>query len=124
MRHTAAGPPDRGGFTLADTYLQVTTTTESRTHAQALARTIVKARLAACVQVLGPIESTYWWNDEVETAEEWMCLMKTSAGRYPQLEQLIRAEHTYEVPEITASPIALGSDEYLEWIGRETGGTP
>jgi periplasmic divalent cation tolerance protein len=115
---------DRGGCTLADSYLQVTTTTESRTHAQALARTIVKARLAACVQVLGPIESTYWWNDEVETAEEWMCLMKTTARRYPQLEQLIRSQHTYEVPEITASPIALGSDEYLEWIGRETGESP
>jgi periplasmic divalent cation tolerance protein len=116
---TDAGP---GRSTLADTYLQVTTTTESQSHARTLARAIVQARLAACVQVLGPIESTYWWNDEVEIAEEWMCLMKTTSGRYPQLEELIKAQHTYEVPEITASPIAHGSDEYLQWIGRETGG--
>ena len=107
---------------MADDYLQVTTTTESRTHAQALARTVVQARLAACVQVIGPISSTYWWQAQVEIAEEWMCLMKTTAGRYPALEELIRREHTYEVPEITASPISEGSDDYLQWISRETGG--
>ena len=104
---------------MTESYLQVTTTTESETHARTLARQIVEARLAACVQVMGPIESTYWWNDEVEMAQEWLCLMKTTASSYPALEEFIRERHTYETPEITASEIAMGSEEYLEWIGKE-----
>lgn len=107
---------------MTESYLQVTTTTESQDHARALARQIVEARLAACVQVLGPIQSTYWWNNDVEIAQEWMCLMKTTASAYPALESFIRQEHTYETPEITASEIATGSSEYLVWIGEQTGG--
>lgn len=109
---------------MTNKYLQVTTTTESKEHAQNLARTIVEARLAACVQILGPIEGTYRWNDELETSREWMCLMKTTGSAYPALEALIRAQHTYETPEIIASPITEGSDDYLEWIGRETEEAP
>ncbi len=78
---------------MADVYLQVTTTTESQSHARQLARSIVQARLAACVQVLGPIESTYWWNGEVEEAREWLCLMKTTATTYSALEAFIRTAH-------------------------------
>lgn len=108
---------------LSDAYLQVTTTTESEAHARQLARSIVRARLAACVQVLGPIESVYWWEGEVEEAREWMCLMKTTAAAYPSLEEFIRNAHSYETPEITASPISNGSESYLSWIRRETGGS-
>lgn len=108
---------------MTESYLQVTTTTESETHARALARQIVEARLAACVQVMGPIQSTYWWNNEVEMAQEWLCLMKTTVLSYPALEEFIREHHTYETPEITASEIAMGSDEYLEWIGKEADNT-
>lgn len=104
-----------------ETYLQVTTTTESQAQARDLARAIVEARLAACVQVMGPIQSTYWWREEIETGQEWLCLMKTTASRYPALEEFIKARHTYETPEIVASEVKLGSDEYLEWIGKEAG---
>ncbi|HVL51398.1 MAG TPA: divalent-cation tolerance protein CutA [Actinomycetota bacterium] len=109
---------------MADVYLQVTTTTESQSHAQQLARSVVQARLAACVQVLGPIASTYWWEGEIEDATEWLCLMKTTAATYPALEAFIQSAHTYEVPEITASPITMGSAGYLSWISGETGGSP
>lgn len=104
---------------MADGYLQVTTTTETRDGARRLARSVVQARLAACVQILGPIESLYWWQDEIEEAGEWMCLMKTTVDTYPALEALILDAHPYETPEITASPIT-GSPGYLNWIGRET----
>jgi periplasmic divalent cation tolerance protein len=111
----------RNGADVNDTYLQVTTTTESQAHAQELARAIVEARLAACVQVMGPIQSTYWWKDEIEIGQEWLCLMKTTGDRYPALEAFIKEKHSYETPEIVASEVTLGSGEYLEWIGRETG---
>lgn len=104
-----------------ETYLQVTTTTESQVHAQELARAIVEARLAACVQVMGPIQSTYWWKDEIEIGQEWLCLMKTTGSQYPALEAFIKEKHSYETPEIVASEVTLGNDEYLEWIGREAG---
>lgn len=108
------------GGTVNEMFLQVTTTTESHEHAQDLARSIVEARLAACVQVMGPIQSTYWWKDEIELGQEWLCLMKTTAARYPALEAFIKDRHTYETPEIVASEVSMGSNEYLEWIGVET----
>ena len=109
---------------MADTYLQVTTTTDSQSHAQHLARAVVEVRLAACVQVVGPLESTYWWKGQMEAAVEWMCLMKTTAAAYPALEAFLRQAHTYETPEITASPISEGSAGYLAWITAETQRSP
>lgn len=105
---------------MADAYLQVTTTTDSQAHALQLGRSVVQARLAACVQILGPIDSVYRWKGEVEEAREWMCLMKTTAANYPALEAFIEKAHTYETPEITASPISMGSAGYLRWISTET----
>lgn len=106
---------------MADDYLQVTTTTDSQSHARLLARGVVEARLAACVQVLGPLESTYWWKGEMEEAVEWMCLMKTTTAAYSALEAFLRRSHTYETPEITASPVSRGSAGYLDWISAEVG---
>ena len=101
-------------------YLQVMTTLDSRAAADGLADTLVRDRLAACVQVVGPIRSTYWWQGAVETAEEWLCLVKTAESRYPALEARVRELHSYDVPEITAVRIAAGSADYLGWIGAET----
>lgn len=104
---------------MTESFLQVTTTTDSQEHAQELAAAVVKARLAACVQVTGPFQSTYWWKDEIEISQEWMCVMKTTATRYPALEEFIKSNHSYETPEIVASVISVGSEEYLEWISTE-----
>lgn len=101
-------------------FLQVTTTTETEQDALRLARQVVEARLAACVQVLGPIHSTYRWKGGVEEAAEWMCLMKTSTATYPHLETYLLAAHPYETPEITATPLLRGSAAYLRWIAAET----
>ncbi|HYN99677.1 MAG TPA: divalent-cation tolerance protein CutA [Actinomycetota bacterium] len=105
---------------MTESFLQVTTTTDSQEQAQELAAAVVKARLAACAQVGGPIQSTYWWKDEIEISQEWMCVMKTAAVRYPALEEFIKSNHSYETPEIVASEITVGSQEYLEWISTET----
>lgn len=100
--------------------LQVTTTVETREDADRLARSLVEERLTACVQVVGPINSTYWWRGAVEAAQEWMCLIKTTEDRFDALADRIKELHSYDVPEITAVPFVKGSAEYLGWIDAET----
>jgi periplasmic divalent cation tolerance protein len=70
------------------------------------------------VQTVGPISSRYRWQGEVETAEEWLCLVKTSAERYGEVEAAIRELHSYDEPEIVATPIVAGSSGYLGWLGE------
>lgn len=101
-------------------HVQVATSTDSRANAERIARTLVEAQLAACVQVLGPIASTYRWQGKIETAEEWLCLAKTRAELYARVEEAIRAVHPYELPEILAIPIAAGSQSYLDWMDQQT----
>jgi len=98
-------------------YLQVITTTGQKDDARKLASALVEARLAGCVQVLGPITSTYRWQGAVHTGEEWLCFIKTSDDRYPALEEAIRGLHPYDVPEIIAVPVVEGSRSYLDWLG-------
>ena len=101
-------------------YIQLFTTTESRDDAEMISRAVVEKRLAACAQVLGPITSTYWWKEEIEKTEEWLCIMKSRRDLFHELEEAIKSIHPYEVPEIVAAPIVLGSSSYLEWLGQET----
>ena len=101
-------------------YLQVQTTTDSRAEAMELAHDAVAARLAACAQVAGPIASTYWCEDGLERAEEWLVMLKLPADRYQQLADFLSERHSYDEPEIVATPIVTGSPAYLSWIEEET----
>jgi periplasmic divalent cation tolerance protein len=101
-------------------YIQVTTTTETKEQAQTIARHLVEAKLAACVQIVGPISSTYCWKGKVENVQEWLCLIKTQDDLYAKVEAAIKSRHPYETPEIIAVPIVKGSKEYLKWIDEET----
>ena len=100
-------------------YIQVFTTTEKKEDAEKIAKILVEKRLAGCSQVAGPIRSTYWWKGNVETAEEWLCVIKTKKNLYEELENYIRKIHPYEVPEILATPIVMGSKDYLRWLDNE-----
>lgn len=105
----------------ADTYgvvrfVQTATTTPGRAVARRIARKLVDSRLAACVQIVGPIESIYRWQGRVETAREWLCLIKTTRARYREVAATVEALHPYDTPEIVALPIAAGSRRYLEWL--------
>src|SRR6266702_908751 len=102
-------------------FIQMMTTIDSKEGAQKLAKSLVEKRLAACTQVIGPIMSTYWWRGKMETAEEWLCLMKTRQDLYAEVEKHIRASHPYDEPEILSVPVVAGSKSYLEWIMSETG---
>ncbi len=97
-------------------HLIVTTTWPDEAAAREAAAALVAERLAACAQVHGPLSSTYRWQGAVEDATEWFCTLKTTLARFPALEQRIRQLHSYEVPEIVATPIALGSAAYLAWV--------
>ena len=104
-------------------YLQVITAIDAEDGAQRLAQSAVEARLAAGVQVIGPIRSTYRWRGAIQSTQEWLCLMKTVRWRFDALAAHIKANHPYEVPEIMATPITYGSRDYLDWIEAETTGT-
>ncbi|MDH2423947.1 divalent-cation tolerance protein CutA [Sphaerisporangium sp. TRM90804] len=103
-------------------YVQVQVAVDDRAVAGALARSAVAARLAACAQIVGPITSVYRWKGVVETAEEFLLLMKTTGERSGELTEHVRREHPYETPEIISLPVTGGLGAYLEWISEETGG--
>lgn len=105
---------------MTEEFVEVRTTTDTKEGAQKIAEALVSKRLAACVQVGGPITSIYWWQGKIEVAEEWICSAKTRRELYEKLEQAIREVHTYDEPEIIATPIVAGSSGYLNWLLRET----
>ena len=100
-------------------FVVVTTTTDSEATARKLARLVVDARLAACVQLF-PIHSVYRWKGAVESASEHLLLAKTRQSLAGKLTAFILKNHTYEVPEITVTPILGGLNDYLKWIVAET----
>ena len=104
---------------MIEDYIQVVTTTAKKEDCEIIARTLVEKRLAGCVQIMGPILSTYWGKDNVETAEEWICFIKSKKDLYGELERSIREVHPYETPEIIAMPIIAGSKDYLKWLSNE-----
>ena len=105
-----------------DVYLQVFTTIDRAADAERISKQLVKERLAACVQVLGPITSTYWWEGKMEQSQEFLILAKTKRHLYGKVEALIIENHPYDVPEVVAVPITLGSEKYLRWIDEEVQG--
>jgi periplasmic divalent cation tolerance protein len=100
--------------------IQVITTTPDRAVANSIAQELVAKRLAACVQVSGPITSTYRWQGKIEAAEEWVCTGKCRQEHFAAIESAIGRLHPYDVPEIVALPIAAGSQQYLDWLVGET----
>jgi periplasmic divalent cation tolerance protein len=100
-------------------FIQVSTTTETKENAQKIAQYLVKQKLAACVQITGPIESIYRWKSKVETASEWLCLIKTRDILFDKVQEAIKKLHPYETPEIVAVPIVKVSKEYLNWLNDE-----
>ena len=105
----------------APEHVQVLTTADSEDEAERIAAALVERRLAACVQIIGPIRSTYRWQGGVEQAEEWRCEAKTAAGLYPRVEAAIRDLHSYDEPEVIALPILAGAPGYLAWIDENVG---
>ncbi len=99
----------------------VLTTAGTRDEAAKIGRALVERRLAACVNLVGPVESVYRWKGTVESAQEWLLVVKTTASACDQVHAAIRDLHSYELPECVMLPIEGGSEEYLAWIGESVG---
>jgi periplasmic divalent cation tolerance protein len=100
--------------------LVVITTTPDKETAANLAQTLIRERLAACVQVLPNMTSFYRWKGELETSSEWLLLIKTTRERLSELIARIESEHPYEVPEVVALKTEGGAEKYLQWVREET----
>ncbi|MCX5687915.1 MAG: divalent-cation tolerance protein CutA [Candidatus Omnitrophica bacterium] len=105
---------------MKNSYLQVITTVSRKLDAEKIARDLVVKRLAACVQIGGPIKSIYRWKGKIETAKEWVCIIKIRKSFYKKVEEAIKESHPYEIPEIIAVSIPKGSKDYLKWLFDET----
>jgi len=95
----------------------VLSTAGSEEEARKIARHLVEHGLAACVNVVPHVESTYRWQGKVESSREWLLLIKTSADSFDAVRDAIQSLHSYDLPECIAISIDDGSSEYLQWIG-------
>jgi len=109
---------------LVSEFCQITTTTETQAEAQKIAAALVEQRLAACVHVSGPVESTYRWQSVVECAQEWVCEAKVRSDRTAAVTSVITELHSYNVPAVVVLPIIETSPAYLQWLRSETKGDP
>lgn len=101
-------------------HVLVFTTLPDPDAARALGRSLVEARLAACVSLGAPVESIYHWRGSIETSAEVQLTIKTRADLFDAVAAAIRARHPYELPEILAVPVTGGANDYLAWIDAET----
>jgi periplasmic divalent cation tolerance protein len=103
---------------MSEETLIVLTTCGNDEDAAALARVLVGERLAACVNAVSKVASTYWWKGEVQQDQETLLIIKTTARRLAALENAIRAHSKYELPEVIALSVQAGSADYLAWVGE------
>ncbi|MCX6009007.1 MAG: divalent-cation tolerance protein CutA [Chloroflexi bacterium] len=95
----------------------VTTNTEAEAHK--IAELLLGRRKAACVNIVPRVDSSFWWQGRLDSARESLLIIKTKASLLPEIIELVKGIHSYEVPEIIALPIIAGSEGYLKWIDSE-----
>ncbi|MCG3174241.1 MAG: Divalent-cation tolerance protein CutA [Myxococcota bacterium] len=105
---------------MATGHIAVFVTMDTPQNARQLARLIIEARLAACVNISGGVTSVYRWNGAMHEDGEQLLIIKTLASRLEELTDFIRKNHHYELPEVIALPILGGNIPYLAWLGRES----
>jgi len=91
-------------------------TTSSEEEARKIAELLVNGKKAACVNIVPAVDSVFWWEDKLDSARESLLLVKTKASLFPEIVELVKRTHSYEVPEIIALPIIAGSEDYLKWL--------
>ena len=100
-------------------YIQIVTTVENEDDAKKIAELLVGRRLAACVQIVGPVTSYFRWDGKIDTAREYQVIIKSRNDLFPELESVLTDAHPYDVPEILATPILAGGEGYLNWLSEE-----
>ncbi len=100
-------------------FIQVFITINDRAKAKEIAETLLDKKIAACVQISGPVTSLYKWQGSLAEDQEWLLTVKSSRRHYSELEKQVRQIHTYEVPEILAVSIEEGNNDYFNWMKKE-----
>ena len=100
-------------------YIQVFTAVEKEREAEKIAEILLEKGLAGCVQI-ARVESRYRWKGKIEKGREYLCIVKSRKSLYKKIEKVIKENHPYEVPEITAVDLSDGSADYLGWLEKET----
>ena len=98
----------------------VLVTSATREEAEKIARLLLDRRKVACVNIVPGVQSLFWWQGKLDSAQEILLIAKTRTSLVPQVVDLVRSAHSYAVPEIIALPIVAGNQDYLEWIDQET----
>src|SRR4030042_589200 len=98
-------------------YIVVLITAKDAGEAQKIAKALLKRRQAACVSIVPQVDSSFWWQDKLESARESLLIVKTRESLLPEIINSVKKNHSYEVPEIIALPIVGGGRENLAWIG-------
>ena len=101
-------------------YIVVFVTTGSEKEGEKIAQALVKEKLAACVNIVPGLKSVFRWKGKISTEEEVLLMIKTKDGLFEKLKKRVIELHSYEVPEIIASPILAGFEKYLSWLEKET----
>ncbi len=101
-------------------YIVLLITTANAAEAQRIARRLLEQRQAACVNIVSGVDSLFWWDKKLNSAQESLMVVKTRARLLPEIINLVKKEHSYAVPEIIALPVVGGNPDYLEWIDKET----
>jgi periplasmic divalent cation tolerance protein len=94
-------------------------TTSSEEEAHKIAEMLLGQRKAACVNIVPRVDSSFWWQGKLDSAQESLLIIKTRASKLPEIIEMVKSVHSYEVPEIIALPIIGGSEDYLKWIDDE-----
>jgi periplasmic divalent cation tolerance protein len=95
-------------------------TASSEEEAEKIAGLLLEKRKAACVNVIPRVNSRFWWQGKLDSAQESLLIIKTRAALVPQINDIVRKAHSYTVPEIVALPIVAGNADYLDWVDQET----
>jgi periplasmic divalent cation tolerance protein len=97
-------------------YVLVIITTSNKEEAVKIVRDLLKERLIACANIVGPVSSLFWWQGKIDETNEFLVFMKSSKNLFERLSERVREIHSYDVPEIIALPIIEGSPPYLDWL--------
>lgn len=103
-------------YNMKDLFVYITTS--SIDEARALGRKILDQRLAACINIIPMMESMYWWQGEIESAEEVVLIAKTTSDLLDELTKMVKSNHSYSCPCIAAIPVSPGNNDYFQWLAE------
>ena len=101
-------------------YITLFITTASVTEAEQISKTLLERRKVACVNIISRVSSHFWWEDNIDSAEESLLITKTRSALLSDVINLVKGMHSYDIPEIIALPIVGGNEDYLQWIEKST----